>query len=100
MFINLLTYSLITQSFRTVELYTISLIELFDCFFVLVKPFSVGRKYGIVGQRGNMVVKEFLVNNGVDITRFDNPFLKKDTVRRCTLKMPGLECQKFKIKYF
>ena len=50
----------------------------------------MARKYGIHGARGNMVVKEFLLNSGVDISRFSNRFMNANKVKRCTLKMPGI----------
>ena len=37
-----------------------------------------------------MVIKEFLLNNSIDISRFSNCYLKPDKVRRSTLKMPGI----------
>ena len=51
----------------------------------------MARTYGIDGKRGNMVVRQFLEKKNVDLTRFDNPYINKQRVRRCNLKMPGIE---------
>ena len=51
----------------------------------------MARKYGIHCPQGNMIVKEFLTDNEIDLTRFDNPFLSSHSrVRRSNLKMPGI----------
>ena len=36
----------------------------------------MARKYGLNGSRGNMIIKEFLVESGVDISRFKNSYIK------------------------
>jgi len=51
---------------------------------------ALGRRHGISGARGYMIVKEFLLNNGVDLSKFENPLLKNNKVRRACLKMPGI----------
>ena len=50
---------------------------------------DLARRYGITGTRGNMVGKEFLESNGIDLSKFENSFLNKNKVRRSMLKMPG-----------
>ena len=50
----------------------------------------MARKYGLNGSRGNMIIKEFLVESGVDISRFKNSYIKENKVRRASLKMPGI----------
>lgn len=52
---------------------------------------DLARKYDIDGPRGNMVVKEFLVENEIDFSKFHNPLLKSDKIRRSSLKMPGIQ---------
>ena len=42
------------------------------------------------GPRENMVVKEFLQQSGVDLNRFQNPYLCEGKARRRSLKMPGI----------
>ena len=51
----------------------------------------MARTYGIDGKRGNMVVRQVLEKKNVDLTRFDNPYINKQRVRRYNLKMPGIE---------
>ena len=50
----------------------------------------MARKYGIDGNRGNMIVRQFLEEKNVDLNRFENPLLNKQRVRRSNLKMPGI----------
>ena len=54
-----------------------------------VEAIALARKYGINGPRGNMVVKEFLISNNIDIKKFKNPLFNDNKVRRSSLKMPG-----------
>lgn len=51
---------------------------------------QLARDYGIEGKRGNMIVREFLESNEIDLNQFQNPFINKDKVRRSILKMPGI----------
>ena len=51
---------------------------------------SLARKYGIGGPRGNMIVREFLEENSIDLSKFDNPYINTGKVRRSSLKMPGI----------
>ena len=51
---------------------------------------AIARKYGIGGSRGNMVVREFLEQEKIDIGKFRNNKLNKERVRRSCLKMPGI----------
>ena len=52
--------------------------------------FQLARDYGIEGKRGNIIVREFLEINEIDLNQFQNPFINKDKVRRSILKMPGI----------
>lgn len=60
---------------------------------------EIARKYGIKGPRGNMVVREYLEKENVDLGKFKNNKLNKDRMRRGQLKMPGIWCflEKFKL---
>ena len=50
----------------------------------------MARKYGIRGTRGNMVVREYLEKENIDISKFRNSHINKNIVRRSNLKMPGI----------
>lgn len=38
-----------------------------------------------------MIVKEFLILNGVDLSKFNNNLFNENKVRRSRLKMPGIK---------
>lgn len=40
---------------------------------------------------GNMVIKEFLIKCGLDLSKFYNPFLNKNEFHRSSLKIPGIK---------
>ena len=50
---------------------------------------KLGRDHGLDGPRANMVVKEFLMDNGIRPDDFVNPFLNNEKLRRAKLKNPG-----------
>ena len=58
-------------------------------YFLQLNLSALGRKYNITGPRGNMVVREFLENNNIDLAKFKNPFINNNKIRRSTVKMPG-----------
>ena len=75
---------------------SISLIHLLLSVFFFVTIFQLnlselGRKYGISGGRANMIVKEFLILNGVDLSKFNNNLFNEKIVRRRRLKMPDIK---------
>ena len=37
-----------------------------------------------------MVVKEFSIKNGIDLSKYENSFMKENKVRRACLKIPGI----------
>lgn len=49
----------------------------------------MARKYGIPGTTGNTVVKEYLENNGIDLSKFTNNFVNPNRMRRKYEKFPG-----------
>ena len=49
---------------------------------------ELAKKYGITGTTANMVVKEFLVNSGIDMQKFSNTSSNL-RIRRGYEKMPG-----------
>ena len=49
---------------------------------------ALARKYGISGPRGNMIVREFLEQENINLKKFKNNKINKIRVRQ--LKMSGI----------
>ena len=48
----------------------------------------MARKHGIEGSNSNMVVREVLETNGIDLSKFTNNFFDPMKIRRKYEKMP------------
>lgn len=52
---------------------------------------QLARTYGIPGPLGNMIVREFLEQHDIDLSKFDNPLFNSMKCRRRYNRMPEVE---------
>ena len=58
-------------------------------FFLQLNLSEIARNYEIPGTNGNMVVKEFLQGEGIDLSKFTTNISSCSRIRRRYEKMPG-----------
>ena len=51
---------------------------------------ELGRKYGVNGTCANIIVKEFLIGNDIDLNQFNNLYIKDGRARRAKVKFGGI----------
>lgn len=91
-YISLTHFILIKRMIKSISFPTtlVCTLKILIIFILQLNLSALAREYGIHGPRGNMVVREFLEQENVDLGKFRNNKINKQRVRRSYLKMPGI----------